>query len=452
MDAISVVILRVLGILLFGGVFSFGIVSLREKEPRAAGISFCLALLLGSILFLASFLSPTIRAIILIALLLIGFTAILLCFLPIGKSAVGSLTPRNRFDERDVVFSRKRLKSGSLEYRIYYALRPGNKEIDDRIRSRAGLLSPRSQYANPFHFASAEGSFFLTEALREAVDGPVAPERNDLPPGEMTAYIKNLARYFGALDVGITELHPYHVYSNVGRGTGKYGDPILVEHRYAIAFTVEMQRDMVAAAPRATTVMESARQYVEAARVAVQLAAALRELGYPTRAHIDGNYRVIAPLLARDAGLGEIGRMSILMTPRLGPRVRLGVVTTDAGLIPDSYRPNPSLIDFCSICKKCAFNCPCQAIPKGERQEIDGALRWKMDADACFLYWNTVGTDCARCMAVCPYSHPDNPFHNLVRWGIARSGAFRRAALLLDDLFYGQKPAQYDPPAWTKVS
>ena len=51
----------------------------------------------------------------------------------------------------------------------------------------------------------------------------------------------------------------------------------------------------------------------------VQLAAAIRDLGYPARAHIDGNYRVIAPLVARDAGLGEIGRMGLLMTPRWVP-------------------------------------------------------------------------------------------------------------------------------------
>ncbi len=75
--------------------------------------------------------------------------------------------------------------------------------------------------------------------------------------------------------------------------------------------------------------MESAHQYVEAARTAIQLAAFIRNLGYDARAHIDGNYQVIAPLVARDAGLGEIGRMSLLITPKHGPRVRLAVVTTN---------------------------------------------------------------------------------------------------------------------------
>ena len=64
--------------------------------------------------------------------------------------------------------------------------------------------------------------------------------------------------------------------------------------------------------------------------------------------------------------------------------------------------------------------------------------------------WNEIGTDCGICMAVCPYAHPDHPLHNAIRWGNARSGAFRRAALWLDDLFYGKRPARKPLPEWLK--
>jgi reductive dehalogenase len=243
-------------------------------------------------------------------------------------------------------------------------------------------------------------------------------------------------------------LQPYHVYSHIGRGSGEYGAPITLDHRYAIAFTVEMDHAMMGTAPNAPTTMESARQYVEAARVALQLGYLIRSLGYPARAHIDGNYRVIAPLVARDAGLGEIGRMGLLMTPELGPRVRLGVVTTDLSLIPDQRDDDTSVIDFCRICQKCAETCPSQSIPLGDREEIDGALRWRINADSCFRYWNRIGTDCGRCMTVCPYSHPNNAVHNLVRWAVRRSGAARRAVLWMDDVFYGRKPAPRPAPGW----
>jgi reductive dehalogenase len=202
-----------------------------------------------------------------------------------------------------------------------------------------------------------------------------------------------------------------------------------------------MDYELTNAAPYPPETVETGHQYVEAARVSVQLAAAIRYLGFPARAHIDGNYRVIAPLVARDAGLGEIGRMGLLMTPRLGPRVRVGVVTTDLPLIPDGYHPDASVLDFCRICKKCAINCPSQSIPFTDREIDNGVLRWKINPESCYHYWTVVGTDCGKCMAVCPYSHPDNWIHNLVRWGNARSGLFRRAALFMDDFFYGKTPS-----------
>ena len=74
---------------------------------------------------------------------------------------------------------------------------------------------------------------------------------------------------------------------------------------------------MVSAAPSASIVMESGQQYLGSGIIALQVAAFIRNLGFEARAHIDGNYEVVCPLVARDAGLGEIGRMGLLMTPKL---------------------------------------------------------------------------------------------------------------------------------------
>jgi len=152
--------------------------------------------------------------------------------------------------------------------------------------------------------------------------------------------------------------------------------------------------------------------------------------------------------VARDAGLGEIGRMGLLMTPDLGPRVRLGVVTTDLPLVADPAGYSAPMLDFCRICKKCADNCPVRAIPTGDREEIDGALRWRIDQEVCYRYWCLTGTDCARCMAICPYSYPDTPMHNMVRWATRHSGAARRGVIWLDRLFYGSAPKPKAVPPW----
>jgi len=451
MELVATIALNAAGVVILLAFGAFGVLSLAEAQRRAAGVSFLVAVLGGGIFFGAALLPGGGPTAVLGVTAGVTLLALVLPALPIGRFEIGHDVPSRRVDERDIMFARARLESGTPEFEAYYAMRPENRESDDRTRSQPGLLSPEARHGDPILFAAPVGSFTLTEAIRESVDGSVAPDRQALPPARATDFIKSLARYYGALDVGITELKPYHVYSHVGRGTGAFGEPIPVEHRMAVAFTVEMDYRMIGANPTAPGLMESARQYVEAARVAVPLAAAIRHLGYPARAHIDGNYRVIAPLVARDAGLGEIGRMGLLMTPRLGPRVRLGLVTTDLELTPDRRPRDPSILDFCTLCKKCAENCPSRSIPFESRREIDGALRWRINADTCFRYWNLVGTDCGVCMTVCPYSHPDNLAHGLVRRAIKRSGLFRRAALRLDDVFYGKKPAPRPAPPWTRV-
>ena len=449
MDTATTINLIVLGFMMLLGFSGFGLISIREGERRAARIAFGAAALTSLPFFLACLLPVAVKLTILSVIIAGG---IVLFLLPIGRVERGNDVPRQRVDERDIMFARACLVPGSSEYEAYYAMRPENRAIDDEIRALPGLLSLTASKANLLAFASAEASFCLTGALREEVDGPVAAARSEFTAAQMTTYIKDLARYYGAYTVGITELQPYHVYSHIGRGSGGYGAPITLDHRYAIAFTVEMDHAITGTAPNAPTVMESARQYVEAARVALQLGYLIRSLGYPARAHIDGNYRVIAPLVARDAGLGDIGRMGLLMTPELGPRVRLGVVTTDLPLTPDQRDDDTSVIDFCRICQKCVETCPSRSIPAGDREEIDGALRWRINADSCFRYWNRTGTDCARCMAVCPYSHPNNAAHNLVRWAVRRSGAARRAVSWMDDVFYGRKPAPRLGPSWVPLT
>ena len=428
------------GAVLFAGL-SFVLLSISEKEKTAAGRGL-LVTLVGTSLVLSGLVLEETGQWILIASILSAFMAgVILLFLPIGKTEAEKGQPAKRVDEREIIFARARLEPGSEDYQRYYEKHPQHKEPDEQARSQPGLLNPAAKLADHLHSAAAAGSFTLTEALREAVDGPPGKDPYPADPELFTCAVKKLAFFYGALDCGVATLKPSHIYSHIGRGSGTYGDTIQLDHPFAIAFTVEMSSEMTAAAPHPPITMESARQYVESARVAVQLAAAIRELGYPARAHIDGNYRVIAPLAAREAGLGEIGRMGLLMTPRQGPRVRLGLVTTTMPLIPDGYQPDECTLDFCNICEKCALNCPSQSIPYGKREIDNGVLRWKIKPESCYQYWTVIGTDCGRCLAVCPFSHPDNWAHNLVRWGIRRSGAFRRAALFLDDFFYGKKPS-----------
>jgi ferredoxin len=127
------------------------------------------------------------------------------------------------------------------------------------------------------------------------------------------------------------------------------------------------------------------------------------------------------------------------------------VVTTNLPLVTDTPLNDYSFIDFCIQCKKCADACPSKAISFEDIQNIDGIERWQISQEQCFNYWSIIGTDCGRCVAVCPFSHPDNFLHNIVRTGIKQSAPFRKIALKLDDVIYGRKPKQGKKPQWADI-
>lgn len=435
------------GMLLLSGLLASIWTSWREREPRAAAVLFAGLVLPAAYLWvaLADFDGREATA---VALLGLTVVVALLVLVP-GRAPrlAGDDTPRGRIDERDIMFSRALLRPGSEPFREYYEAHPGKKALDDAWRAKPGLLRPGSSAYHRLAFSAADASFTTIEHLRPFVDGEADARRAHLDPEDVTRFLRRWALKLGAVSVGFTEVKDYHLYSHVGRGPHR-GEPVELSHRYAVAITVEMDKATLEHAPLAPTVMESAQQYVDSGVIAVQMAQFIRNLGWPARAHIDGNYRVVCPLVARDAGLGEIGRMGLLMTPELGPRVRIAVVTTDLPLVPGERRRDPTVIDFCARCRKCADVCPSDAISMEDRVDIDGVRRWQIDSEACFGLWNALGTDCARCMAVCPYSHPNNWMHNLVRRGVRLSGRFRRLAILGDDVLYGRRPPPRPLPEW----
>lgn len=442
-ELLNIIAGSLFGIFLFYG----AVVSHKERENRAAGRLLFLALLIPAGYFLVALSKYSFGGLFSVMMIVITFVFLVLLFFPYsGKEEDPSVPPRN-VDERDTMFSRNELIPDSERYENYYARRPEHLILDSKFRKKPGLLQSGTSQFHPVYFAAARSGFETVKKLHALVEGPVSSKRIDQDPARMSRFIKGWAKKLGAAGAGITELKPYHLYMSGGRGE-RYGKPVEIDHRFAIAVTVEMDKSMIDAAPGASVVMESAQKYLEAGSIATQIAVLIRDLGYEARAHIDGNYQVICPLVARDAGLGEIGRMGLLMTPKQGPRVRIGVITTTLPLHTDRNRYGMGVQDFCAICKKCAESCPSRAIPFGNKVEIGGIKRWQIYAEACFTLWCDLGTDCGRCIAVCPYSHPDNFFHRFIRWGIGNSKVFRRMALYADDFFYGRKPPAASMPSW----
>jgi reductive dehalogenase len=342
-----------------------------------------------------------------------------------------------RFDERDTMFARMARREATPQYEDYYSRRPELKKGDDRIRSMPGLCQPGGRYYHPEISARADQYF---EDIYDIVpDASVVAEwkaKIDASSNSTTT-VKEMVLALGAVAVGCTGVDEEFIYTHKGRLDEDYGHEIQLDHPSVIVLLVEMDFHEMQRAPRAETIRESARQYYRGAYISKTVTAVLEACGYMAKSHHDAHYDVILPALAVKAGLGELGRNNILIADRYGSRVRIAGVTTDLPL--EHEQPIDLGADhFCTICKKCAENCPSRALSLSEKEDVRGVMKWPTHVERCYSYWRAVGTDCGICMAVCPFSHKNNGFHNLVRWMVRLGRWTHRPALFFDDLIYGR--------------
>jgi len=368
-----------------------------------------------------------------------------------------------RFDEREQVFARNRaLHPGSEQYRIFYQEHPEYEDYDTRRRERGGPQGRPGSIDSPYGQANIAAAGAGRDMCRQlsfpdAVKPRPLPlfqgKRVEMGPEEATERIKGFTLNLGADMVGITEINPQWLYSHRGEifheNWEDWGTEIVNAHRYAIVFGTEMSFRVISAAPHTPTSIESSTQYAKGAFIATALAKFVANLGYSATANHLRYYEALMVPLAVDAGLGELGRHGYLITKKLGPRMRLGAVTTDLPLVPDAP-VDIGVEDFCKLCKKCAVCCPSGSIPQEEQGVHNGTRRWKLNAETCFDYWGKVGTGCNVCMRVCPWAHARTFPHRLIVEWVARNHAARWLFNLMDDIFYGKKPKTKAGPRWAK--
>lgn len=307
-------------------------------------------------------------------------------------------------DERDTIFARENLIKGSEAYKDYYDKNPDKKSIDDSIRTRPYLCSEGSMTYNPMNSPMASSAFEFLNDIKHLSEGKVNPEKVEGNKKNFTKRIKGLAKQYGAKLVGITELKDYHYYTHRGRHEEVYGDEIQKgNHKYGIVFAVEMDKDMINRGPMVAEVIETSKCYVDVSIIGMILGYYIRQLGYEARNHMDANYLLMPVLVAMDAGLGEVGRNTVLTTKEYGSRIRLGVVTTNLELETDEPI-SFGLEDFCRLCKNCAFTCPSQSLSKETERGTDDNRNWLIDQETCYIKWRYLGTDCGMCISSCPFS------------------------------------------------
>lgn len=384
----------------------------------------------------------------------------------------------SRVDARtEVVFSRfyqlmnqwtEKKKTAGLDplLREYYQNHPRELEMDLRLIRDISTrrMIDQKKFGNKFVLSSA-----WSKALGAVKPFPIQhpPEISDFPGGDRfgepstplkmkhpaltSKLIKKIAQEFGATLVGIAELDHNWVYSHPLQGRGfKPDQPLKVPQHwiYAIVVATPMSWDPMYASPNYGI---STDAYSRSSIVAFRLASFIRQLGYASRPHIPiMEYDLMVTPIAIDAGLGEQGRHSLLITPELGANVKPAVITTNLPLKPD--KPIEfGVQDFCRHCNICADNCPSGAISPGDKVSVRGYVRYQIDIQKCHNFWysNLGNLGCRVCMAVCPYTKKSNWLHRSMLQITANdpTGLSDRVLIELHKLFYkGPPPDHYFMP------
>lgn len=288
------------------------------------------------------------------------------------------------------------------------------KRSDFFTRGLAGDLGPKAQ-AERGRFATKHPlAFAMTPPIRALVPlqgsrGPVpasalAAELDD--PARNTDALKALAYFLGADLVGICRAEPWMYHSH-----DESGAPIEAYHRFALVILLDQGFETMEGASGDDWISgaQSMRAYLRGALIAGVIAAHLQRLGASARSQTSAHSEVLHLPAVLMAGLGELPRIGeLVLNPFIGPRSKSVLVTTDLPLAAD--RPiDFGLQRFCELCRKCARECPCNAISFGPKRMYNGYEIWKPDVERCAKYrlTNLRGSACGRCMKTCPYNRED---------------------------------------------
>ena len=316
----------------------------------------------------------------------------------------------------------------------------------DNFFSRAafGNLGPKPQY----EISRMVTKYPISAALKQTIatqvslhDGDVAPTAAPLPGDsqEVANHIKSLCYFLDADIVGICEVPDYAWFSH-----DMDGKSIPPRHKYAIVLLIDQGYETMASSSGDDWISsaQSYRAYLKGSNIACTVASYIRQLGHDARPHTSRDSEVLHLPLIVLAGLGELGRIGeVVVNPFLGPRFKSAVVTTDLPLAVD--KPiDFGLQGFCSICMKCARECPPSAISFGDKVMFNGYEMWKPDVEACTRYRvaNPYGSGCGRCMKVCPFNKQGLLHDRVALWLAIHVPTLHRFLIWLDDaMAYGKR-------------
>ncbi|MEM7275466.1 MAG: reductive dehalogenase domain-containing protein [Actinomycetota bacterium] len=304
-------------------------------------------------------------------------------------------------------------------------------------RAAHGDLGPKFQRdVKVFAYKTPQAQTYIHQIgdMVALQDGPVAETvaAGTTDPDRNADALKAFAYHLGGDMVGVCEVPTYAWYSHNGQG-----EEITPRHRYAVVILLDQGYETMEGASGDDWVSgaQSMRAYMRGAQIAGIMGEHLRSLGHSARSHTNRDSEVLHIPLVLEAGLGEMSRIGeLVLNPFVGPRFKSVVLTTDMPLTPDR-KIDFGLQDFCQKCTKCARECPCGAIPFGDKIMFNGYETWKPDVEKCTKYrlGNVRGSACGRCMKTCPYNIEGVLSERVFLWSAIKLPFTREFIAKLDD-------------------
>jgi epoxyqueuosine reductase QueG len=234
---------------------------------------------------------------------------------------------------------------------------------------------------------------------------PVFESASDAMSAQLTAGVRRLAYEMGAELVGVASADAFE-----GAPAGHHPRNLLRRARSVVVMGARLLDGAFELAPSRAYSITYQVANLELDRIAFHVAKYLQGEGHRAlqvpasppydleRNMGDLSHRHAAQL----AGLGVLGKNSLLLAPEFGPRIRLTSVITDATLEPSA----PLDVDLCGDCDICLHACPVDAfegagivdksacdanhVRTGERLQLEG--------------WEQM---CGVCIRVCPVGSSD---------------------------------------------
>ena len=117
---------------------------------------------------------------------------------------------------------------------------------------------------------------------------------------------------------------------------------------------------------------------------------AIQATGHHPLCNTNDYHQIFLPPHAMYAGLGEKGRTGLFIDYKLGPLVRIGIVTTSLELTCASPKDR-GINAFCHHCRYCVPHCPPKASPSDKYLESlrnNQSIKFKIDGVRCIKYFS----------------------------------------------------------------